>query len=188
MESSDPESQFTHPAYLSNERLEPTPNLPGTQITRSSDEFNPKGHGAFPSITQFQDCSSRDGSVVHKVEDSHLIQVQDDFKLGRRMNLDSFKVRTVSGSRRRVRRTVCCLIQTGNESWFLKFNFFQNVLNHFHYFSNWSLNRSSSKVDALRTKFVDMERKELWSTRVGGRVLVRTRWWNQHDWFDSSWL
>lgn len=66
---------------LRHQRLEARPDLPGAEVPRGRDELYPQGHGALPPVGELQHGAAGDRSVVHEVEDAHLVEVEDDLKL-----------------------------------------------------------------------------------------------------------
>lgn len=82
-------------ARLGHQSLETGTDLPGGQITAGRYELHPQGHGPLPSIAQLQNSTSRQGAIVHEIEDTHLIQIQHylEFIRGYHFNaLESVKV------------------------------------------------------------------------------------------------
>ncbi|UYV80156.1 hypothetical protein LAZ67_18001842, partial [Cordylochernes scorpioides] len=61
-------------ARLSDQGLEPRPDLAGGEVPRGCDELHPEGHGALAAIRQFQHRTSRQRTVIHKTENAHLVE------------------------------------------------------------------------------------------------------------------
>ena len=108
--------------HLGDERLEPGSDLSGGQVSGSCYEFDPQGHGSLSSVAEFEDGATGQSSVVDKIENAHLIEIEDDFELARRNDFESLEA-------------AIALCQRGDESRLLHFHFFQNILNHFAHFA-----------------------------------------------------
>ena len=154
---SDPEAHFTGVreqlddvsvdalvAGRRDERLEARADLARRQVTGSRDELDPEAHAALASVAQLEDRGSGKRTVVHEVEDSHLIQVEDDLKVVRRMDSQSVEVASAS------------FAQRGDEARFLDFDFLQDLLHHLHHFSDALAHETASQAHALSDEGVHL--------------------------------
>jgi hypothetical protein len=164
---SDPEFDFTRVGdhfdrlavtglvdCLRCEGLEARADFAGREIPGGSDELDPKGHASLSAVAEFEDRASGKRTVVHEVEDSHLVEEESDLKLGRTVHSESLVVRSV----RRVG-------QGRHEPRFLDFDFLEDVLRDFDDVPQVLEDALPSEGDSLRDKLVHPKQEQL--SRLG---------------------
>lgn len=76
---------------LGHQRLKSRPDLARREVAGGGDELDPQRHASLAAVAELEDGAARQRAVIYEVEYSHLIQIEDDLKLGGRDDLQSFE-------------------------------------------------------------------------------------------------
>ena len=78
-------------AGLGHQSLKPRADFTSREVARGGDELNPEGHRPLAAVAEFEHRAARQGAIVHEVEHSHLVQVDDDLELRRRDDVEALE-------------------------------------------------------------------------------------------------
>lgn len=136
---------------LRHQCLKSRPDLARREVTGGCDEFDPERHASFAAVAELEHGAARERAVIHKVEYSHLIQIEHDLELGGRNNLQSLE-------------TIIHLAERADEAGLLHLDLLQDIRYHLAHLPDGLGDGGFSRLTFLVVVFVEV----IHQFRLGG--------------------